>query len=113
MANLPKVLIVAACALALGGCARNYVREEPHHFSKDARGNRIACYTTDVANEFECVPVYRDYGYAGYRGYHDPFWSPGYLYGWPYQHHHVVVVDEPAPNPPPPPVHWRPRAKRK
>jgi len=114
MPNLLKLLLIGACALAAAGCARGAVREEPHHFSKDARGNRVACYTTDVANEYECVPVYRDHGYYG-RGYYDPYWSAGFLYGWPYYHPHYVIVQErPAnPNPPPPPTHWRPRAKRK
>lgn len=116
MRNVAKVLGAGACVLALTGCAREYVREEPHHFSKDARGNRIACYTTDIANEFECVPVYRNYGYGyGYPGYYDPFWGAGF-YGWPYYHHHhyVYVEERPTnPNPPPPPSHWRPRAKRK
>lgn len=113
MRNVVKLLAAGACALALAGCAREYVREEPHHFSKDARGNRIACYTTDIANEFECVPVYRDYGY-GYPGGYYPYWGAGF-YGWPYYHHHYVYVeDRPVnPNPPPPPSHWRPRAKRK
>ena len=115
MRRVARIVAVGACVLTLGGCAREYVREEPHHFSKDARGHRVACYTTDVANEYECVPVYRDYGYAYPRGYYDPYWSTGFLYGWPYGHHHYVVVEPPPanPNPPPPPQHWRPRPKKR
>lgn len=111
MRTVANILAAGAFALALMGCAREYVREEPHHFSKDSHGNRVACYPTDVANEYECVPVYRSYGYAYPYPHYDPFWSAGFLYGWPY-HHHVVVVEQ-RPEPTPPPRHWRPRPKKK
>lgn len=116
MRNIGKLLGAAIGALALAGCARHYVREEPHHFSKDARGHRIACYATDVVDEFECVPVYREHHAWGYPGgyYAGPYGWAG-VYGWPHYHSHYVYVEErPAnPGPPPPPSHWRPRGKRK
>lgn len=113
MPNLLKALAVAACALAVAGCAHDAVREDPHHYSKDARGNRIACYTTTVANEYECVPV-RRYAYAEPYPYYDPFWSMGFYYGWPGYHDHVIYVQQPAPAPTPPPApaappHWKKR----
>lgn len=114
MPHVGKLLVAGACALVVTGCAQQYVREEPHHFSKDARGNRIACYPTDIADEFECVPVRRAYGYGYPHGYYDPYWMGGF-YGWPYYHPHYVYVEErpPSPGPSTPPTHWRPRAKRK
>jgi hypothetical protein len=110
MPNITMRLAVAAAILAVAGCATNGRYEEPpHHFSKDARGNRLACYGTEVANEYECVPVVRRHGYAD--PYYDPFWSARFLYGWPYPYHsHVIVVREPArPRPPP---HVKPRPDR-
>lgn len=112
MPKLLKSLAAVACVAALAGCAHDGVRPEPHHFSKDARGNRIACYTTAVANEYECVPT-RSYAAAPYPyPYYDPFWATGFYYGWPGYHDHVIyVVPTPSPTPPPPapapPPHWK------
>lgn len=83
----PKpIWVIAAGALALAGCVGHPAyREEPHHFSRDPQGRRIACYETDVAREYECVPVYRRYVDAPYP---EP-WSHvrlGFHYGWPYWH---------------------------
>jgi hypothetical protein len=110
---MSRLLIAGLCAalLAVAGCARQPVHEEaPHHFSKDARGNRLACYTTDVASEYECVPVARRYGHA-YDPLYDPFWPHGYL-GWHYGYPSTVYVPYPVNTPPPsnPPPKWhRPR----
>lgn len=102
-----KLASMLAAALALGACAANSPREEPHHYSKDRDGNRIACYTTDVVNEYDCVPVHArypyGYGYAYDPYYYDPFWpwwSVGFVYGGP---HYVVNSGW---GPPPPPPHW-------
>jgi hypothetical protein len=96
-----RLMLIAATALALSACAgRPYHEEEPHHFSKDARGNRIACYATDVAKEYDCVPVVRRYSYYD-PYYYDPFWphwSVGFYYGVPwywYGHHHHYYVHQP------------------
>lgn len=110
MPKLLKTLTFAALGLALGACAGHPTHEEPpHHFSKDAHGSRIACYATDVSNEYECVPVYRRYAAYPYP-YYDPYWSAGFIYGWPH-HHDVIVVRDPPANPPPPPPHWRRRSR--
>ena len=101
--NRLKIASIAAAALALAACAQNPPREEqPHHFSKDRDGNRIACYETDVANEYDCVPAYarRQYAYAYDPYYYDPFWpwwGAGYWYSGP-----RYVFVEPSPGPPPP-----------
>ena len=100
-----RIASVLAAALALGGCAANPPREEPHHYSKDRDGNRIACYSTDVANEYECVPAGARYPYAyAYDPFfYDPFWpywSMGFFYAGP----HYVIHS--AWYPPPPPPHW-------
>jgi hypothetical protein len=110
MPKLLKRLMFVALGLALAGCAGDRVREEeaPHHFSKDTHGNRIACYTTDVANEYECVPVYRRYAAYPYGYPYDPYWSAGFVYGWPY-YRDVIVVQQPPPSSPPP--RW-PRSRR-
>jgi hypothetical protein len=107
MSKALQLVTLAACALALGGCAtQRYHEEEPHHFSRDADGNRIACYATEVASEYECVPVVRRYP----RAYHDPYWDPfwphvslGFWYGWP--HYYPGTVWYPAPRHPHRP--WR------
>jgi hypothetical protein len=99
-----KIAALLAAALALGGCAANTPREEPHHYSKDRDGNRIACYKTEVASEYDCVPVNRRYGYAYDPYYYDPFWpywSMGFFYGPQY-----VIHTYPSR---PPPYHHRPR----
>ena len=99
--------LVAAAAVGLGACVAQ-PREEPHHYSKDRDGNRIACYATDVANEYDCVPTRRAYDTAyDYDPYfYDPFWpywSAGYWwYGPRYDY------DYPA-RPLPPPHHWHRR----
>ena len=82
--------VLAATVLAASACATAPERiEGPHHYSRDADGNRIACYTTDVANEYECVPVRRRYA-------SDPYWDPyyaypwvsfGFYYGWPHDYY--------------------------
>jgi len=107
MPNLHVVLACGALVAALAGCAANRPYEEPHHFSRDSRGNRIACYATEAANEYECVPV-RRYAYAD--PYYDPYWSLGFYYGWPRYYGGNVIVVQPAPAPAPPP-HFRPRNK--
>jgi hypothetical protein len=85
-ARVLKLGVLAAIVLALSACAGHPYREEqPHHYSKDRDGNRIACYATEVANEYDCVPVVRRQAYA-YDPYWDPFWpgfSLGFYYGWP------------------------------
>lgn len=98
MRSLLKIGAATAIAVALAGCAGHPVREEaPHHYSTDRHGHRIACYVTDVENEYECVPLYRQHAY---NPYYDPFWpawSVGYYYyGWPHDH----GVYRPAPPPP-------------
>lgn len=114
MVKLLKMFVLLALAATIAGCVGNPAYEEaPHHFSKDSHGNRIACYPTAVADEYECVPVYRrhaayPYPYPYSYPYYDPFWSAGYVYGWP--HHHDVIVVQSPPSPPPPP-RW-PRGRR-
>ena len=84
-----SVAALAGLALALSACAgQPYHEETPHHYSKDTRGNRIACYAGDTVNEYECVPV-RRHPYA-YDPYWDPYWpraSIGIYYGWPYYYY--------------------------
>lgn len=80
--------MAAGLVLALAGCAHDTYREEPHHFSKDQHGRRLACFTTDVENEYECVPAYRSYPYAYRDPFYDPFWGAGVLY-YPDHHHHA------------------------
>ena len=104
------VIGVALLALAAGGCASRepVYEEQPHHFSRDERGNRLACYTTDIASEYDCVRVARRYGA---QDHYDPFWPHGYL-GWHYGYPYPVYVPYPAYSPPPssPPPKWhRPR----
>lgn len=111
MPKLLKILAIGAAASVLAGCAHDSVREEPHHFSKDARGHRIACYSTTVANEYECVPV-RRYAYAD--PYYDPYWSMGFYYGWPRYHDQVIyVVPAPSPAPAPGPAPTPPWHKKR
>ena len=103
-----RLPILAVAALALGACVAQ-PREEPHHYSKDRDGNRIACYSTDVANEYDCVPVANPnrYAYAYDPYYYDPFWpywSAGYWwYGPPHYYYYPA-----RPLPPPRPWHRRP-----
>jgi hypothetical protein len=84
MPNALRIAAIAAVALAFAGCAGHRPREEPHHYSKDRYGDRIACYATDVVNEYECVPTVRS-RYA-YDPFYDPWWprwSVGLFYGPP------------------------------
>ena len=109
--SLPGMTAILAAALALGACAAHQPREEPHHYSKDRGGNRIACYATDVANEYDCLPARARYphGYAYDPFYYDPFWpywSLGFYYGGP--HYYVGSVWYPPP-PPLPPHRWHRR----
>jgi len=89
-ARVLKLGVPAAMVLALSACAGHPYREEaPHHYSKDARGSRIACYATEAANEYECVPAVRRRAYA-YDPYWDPYWpwvSFGLYYGWPHYYY--------------------------
>lgn len=112
MRNIARLMAAGlAGLLLLGGCAHDSYREEPHHFSKDSRGHRVACYATDVADEYECVPAYRSHPYAGYPyayGY-DPFYDP-------YWHAHIIYAPayryEPYPyRPQPPPRRWHERPR--
>jgi hypothetical protein len=89
MRNFAKVLTAGLLGLALTGCAHDSYREEPHHFSKDSRGNRVACFATDVVDEYECVPAYRSTGYAYYDPFYDPFWGVGAVYYPAYGHVHA------------------------
>jgi len=95
--------VPAALVLALSACAGTPSKiEDPHHYSRDRDGNRVACYTTGTANEYECVPVARYYPH-----WHDPFWDPwayGLAYGWPHHYYgtHVIyypVYRDPHPHP--------------
>jgi hypothetical protein len=71
-----------ALVLALSACAGAPAKiEDPHHYSKDREGNRTACYATETANEYECVPVTRRYAHSRYE---DPFWDPWWSYGFGY-----------------------------
>jgi hypothetical protein len=98
-------MLVAAAAVALAACAGQPAKEEqqPHHYSQDKRGNRLACFATDVASEYECLPLARAADYY-YDPFYDPFWrsSLNYGYGWP--HHPGYVVLRPWPPAPPPPL---------
>ncbi len=91
-ARVLKLGVLAATMVALSACAGTPAREEaPHHYSKDRNGNRIACYATETANEYDCVPVVRRQGYA-YDPYWDPYWpsvSFGLHYGWPHYYGHI------------------------
>lgn len=108
-ARVLKLGVLAAVALALSACATHpYHEQEPHHYSKDRDGGRVACYATEAANEYECVPVVRRYPYR-YDPYWDPYWpwvSFGLYYGWPhyyyYGHHHYYYPrSHPRPHPRP------------
>ena len=67
MSRLPKIVSAAAFVLALAGCVESpYRDEEPHHYSQDRYGNRLACYTSDLENQYDCFPVERPYQYAAY-----------------------------------------------
>ena len=115
-ARVLKLGVLAALLLALSGCAgQPHHDEQPHHYSKDDRGNRIACYASEVAREYECVPVVRRQAYA-YDPYWDPYWpwvSFGLYYGWP--HHYYGHGGYPAyryphrPNRPAPRQHRHPK----
>jgi hypothetical protein len=94
--------VPAALMLALAACAGTPAKiEDPHHYSKDRDGNRVACYTTETGNEYECVPVVRYYP----RSY-DPFWDPwlyGFAYAWPHYYgtrviYYPVYRDAPPPS---------------
>lgn len=102
--TLALLVLAVAVAAAVGGCASEQARTpEPHHYSQDARGNKLACYNSATPNEYECVPVNRPYAY--YDPFYDPFWDPywpraGFYYGWPYYAYPVPVPAPPAPAPP-------------
>lgn len=91
-----KVMLLAIGLLFLAACAGQPHREEPHHYSKGQYGDRVACYKTDVVNEYECLPVDERYARHYYYPY-DPFWpffSFGVVYGI---HHHGHVAYYPYP----------------
>ena len=100
MRQLARLVAMGVAGLVLTGCAHDSYREDPHHFSKDSRDNRVACYATEAANEYECVPAYRGYPYVHYRDpFYDPYWGVGFYGYYPaygYHHHHY-----PAPSPAP------------
>jgi hypothetical protein len=109
--DLRRTLPLIAAAALLGACAENPPREQPHHYSTARDGTRTACYTTQVANEYECIPLRpaRDYYDPYYDAYYDPFWPHlGFgWYGWPYPDYvlypYPVIVRQPPP-------HFRPRS---
>ena len=90
MSHLPRTLLTAAAVLALAGCvAYPYRDEQPHHYSQDRYGNRLACYTSDLENQYDCFPVSRPYAASPAYDY-DPFWPP-FFWG-----PRVVVVQQPS-----------------
>ena len=99
-----RLVVPAALMLGLSACAGSPEKiEDPHHYSRDRDGRRVACYTTDVVGEYECEPARAGapygYPYAGY-GY-DPFWDPWWSYGfgyqwWGWEQRHAVVYPYPA-----------------
>lgn len=106
MKTFHRIVLVAAVAL-LGACVMPPPREAPHHYSTDRNGNRIACYTTATANEYECTPLRTARVYDD--PYYDPFWprvSVGMYYGWPGYPYYAYPY--PYRSPPPRP-HFRPR----
>lgn len=90
--KVPGVMLLAIGLLSLAACAGQPPREEPHHYSKNRDGERVACFQTEVANEYECLPVEGRYARrADYYAY-DPLWpffSVGLIYGL---HHHGYVT---------------------
>lgn len=107
MKTIHRITLIAAAAL-LGACVAPQPRELPHHYSTDRNGNRIACFTTATANEYECTPVRTARLYD--NPYYDPFWpgvSWGMYYGWPgyYPGYGVYPVNPPGP----PRHHFLPR----
>jgi hypothetical protein len=97
MLNLSKRLLLAIGLLSLAACAGQPYREQPHHYSKSRDGERVACFQTEVVNEYECVPVERRYVRHGYYHPYDPFW-PFFTFGFVYGvHHHGHVAYYPYP----------------